>query len=83
VLEICEEVENSAEAEMIAARRLWNENKNAVSSKFNIVCVPDIFSGDIISLNGFRYFDGNYFVEIVDYDFTNGLLSNVSARKIL
>lgn len=72
VLHVKEQVENKAEAEKLAKKKLREANKEAVTGQFSTIGNTNFAAGQVLKMVNFGHFDGNYLATKVVHDFSAG-----------
>lgn len=72
VLHVKEQVENTAEAEKLAKKKLREANKEAVTGHFATIGNTNFAAGQVIRMVNFGHFDGNYLATKVTHDMSSG-----------
>ena len=72
VLCVKEQVENQAEAEKLAKKKLREANKEAVTGNFATVGDTNLAAGQVIAMKNFGKFDGNYLATKVSHEIASG-----------
>ncbi len=72
VLHVKDQVENQAEAEKLAKKKLREANKEAVTGNFVTVGNTNYAAGQVITMKNFGKFDGNYLATKVSHEIASG-----------
>lgn len=72
VLHVKEQVENQAEAEKLAKKKLREANKEAVTGNFATIGNTNFAAGQVITMKNFGKFDGNYLAVKVNHEIASG-----------
>ena len=83
VLIVREQVENQAEAERLAKKKLREANKEETTGHFTTIGNPDFAAGQVIELQKFGHFDGNYLVTKVIHEISGEYTTKVDIRRCL
>lgn len=70
VLHVKEQVENKAEAEKLAKKKLREANKEAVTGQFATIGNTNFAAGQVLKMVNFGHFDGNYLATKVVHSFS-------------
>lgn len=83
VLKINQKVENQAEAEKLAKKKLREKNKEEIKIQLTTVGRFEYLSGQVIELVGHGFYDGNYIIERATHKIGNGYEVSLEMRKCL
>jgi phage protein D len=86
VLHVKEQVENQAEAERLAKKKLREANKEAVTGNFSTIGNTNFAAGQVLKMVNFGHFDGNYLATKVVHEVAGGAGSyttKVDVRRCL
>lgn len=72
ILHIKNQVEDTAEAERLAKKKLREANKEAVTGNFATIGNTNIAAGQVITMKNFGKFDGNYLATKVVHEIAGG-----------
>lgn len=82
-MEVNEQVNDMAEAERLAKRRLRAANAREISFSCSLLGAPDIYGGAVVELVGFGAFDGRYIITRATHTLSDGLTTNLEGRRCL
>lgn len=82
-LEINEQVENVAEAERLARKKLRDKNKDEVTANFSLYGDLDFSAGLLIRLENFGRFDGKYIITKANHKLGGGYTTTLDLRRCL
>ena len=82
VLHVKEQVENQAEAERLAKKKLREANKEAVTGNFATIGNTNFAAGQVITMKNFGKFDGNYLATKVNHEIASGTGSYTTKVEI-
>ena len=83
VLFVREQVENTAEAERLAKKKLREANKEEVTGGFSTIGNTNFAAGTTLLLKNFGKFDGKYLVTKVSHSVTTSYTTSVDIRRCL
>ena len=83
VLFVREQVENTAEAERLAKKKLREANKEEVTGSFSTIGNTNFAAGTTLLLKNFGKFDGKYLVTKVSHSITTSYTTSVDIRRCL
>ena len=84
VLHVKEQVENQAEAEKLAKKKLREANKEAVTGNFATIGNTNLAAGQVITMKNFGKFDGNYLATKVSHEISgSSYTTKVDVRRCL
>lgn len=83
VLFVREQVENTAEAERLAKKKLREANKEEVTGSFSTIGNTNFAAGTTLLLKNFGKFDGKYLVTKVSHSVTTSYTTSVDIRRCL
>ena len=83
ILFVREQVENTAEAERLAKKKLREANKEEVTGRFSTVGNTNFSAGTTLMLKNFGKFDGRYLVTKVSHSVTTSYTMSVDIRRCL
>jgi phage protein D len=83
VLFVREQVENTAEAERLAKKKLREANKEEVTGNFSTIGNTNFAAGTTLLLKNFGKFDGKYIVTKVSHSVTTSYTTSVDIRRCL
>ena len=72
VLYVREQVENKAEAERLAKKKLREANRDETTGNFSTIGNPNFAAGQVINMQNFGHFDGRYLVTKVSHEIAGG-----------
>lgn len=82
-LKINQKVENQAEAEKLAKKKLREKNKEEIKVSMSLVGKFFYLSGNVIALADHGFYDGNYLIEKATHKVGDGYEVSVDLRKCL
>ena len=82
-LEIKEQVENIAEAERLAKKRLREKNCNEWTGSFTVVGNLNLVAAITVKLQGFGKYDGKYIITRASHTVGSGYQTSVELRRCL
>lgn len=82
-LEVNEQVNDTAEAERLAKKKLREKNKEAIQGNFTLYGDFMFASGMLIQLKNFGKFDGKYIVTKVNHNLGSGYTCSLDMRRCL
>lgn len=82
-LEVKEQVENLAEAERLAKKRLREKNKEETTGNLNMIGNFNLVAGSVVNVLGFGVFDGKYIITNAKHDVSNGYNTSIDIRRCL
>lgn len=82
-LEVNEQVENVAEAERLAKKKLREQNKDEVTASFSLYGDFNFAAGVLVELKNFGKFDGKYIITKAGHKLGGGYTSDLELRKCL
>jgi phage protein D len=84
-LKINERIEDPAEAQAVAQKRLREANKSELEVNFDLAGHPLLVAGSTVLAQGFGFFDGNYFIEKAVHSISRnqGYVTKISVRWTL
>lgn len=82
-LEVNEQVENVAEAERLAKKKLREQNKNEVTASFSLYGDFNFAAGVLVELKNFGKFDGKYIITKASHKLGGGYTTALDLRKCL
>lgn len=84
-MKVNERVESPAEAGQVAQKRLRKANKGEVEGDLDLAGHPLLVAGSTIAMQGFGFFDGNYFIEKATHSVSRsqGYTTKISIRWTL
>ena len=83
ILFIREQVENKAEAERLAKKKLREANKEEMTGYFSTIGNHNFAAGQVIEMKNFGHFDGKYLVTKVSHEITEEYTTKVDIRRCL
>ena len=83
ILIVREQVENAAEAERLAKKKLREANKEEMTGYFTTIGNHNIAAGQVIEMKNFGHFDGNYLVTKVSHEIREDYTTKVDIRRCL
>ena len=83
ILFVREQVENKAEAERLAKKKLREANKEEMTGYFTTIGNHNFAAGQVIELKNFGHFDGNYLVTKVSHDIKEDYTTKIDIRRCL
>ena len=83
ILFVREQVENTAEAEHLAKKKLREANKEEVTGNFSTIGNTNFAAGTTLMLKNFGKFDGKYLVTKVSHSVTTSYTTSVDIRRCL
>ncbi len=83
ILLVREQVENQAEAERLAKKKLREANKEEMTGEFTTVGNHNVAAGQVIELKNFGKFDGNYLVTKVNHEIREDYTTKIYVRRCL
>lgn len=83
ILFVREQVENTAEAERLAKKKLREANKEEVTGSFSTIGNTNFAAGTTLLLKNFGKFDGKYLVTKVSHSVTTSYTTSVDIRRCL
>lgn len=83
VLYVREQVEDTAEAERLAKKKLREANKEAVTGSFSTLGNTNFAAGTVLQLKNFGKFDGKYLMTKVEHSVTTSYTTTVEIRRCL
>lgn len=82
-LEINEQVENVAEAERLARKKLREKNKDEVTASFTMYGNLNFSAGLLVKLENFGKFDGKYIITKANHKLGGGYTTSLDLRRCL
>lgn len=82
-LQVKEQVENVADAERLAKKRLREKNRDEVTGSINLPGSFYLVAGITINLLGFGSYDGKYIITEAQHDAGNGYTTSINIRRCL
>ena len=82
-LEINEKVDSQADAERLAKKKLREKNKEEIKVSLTVLGDFLFLAGDVISLEGYGAFDGNYLIEKSSHNIGKGYDVNLELRRCI
>ena len=82
-LEINEKVENLAEAEKLAKKKLREKNKDEIQISLTIPGSFSFMASNTIELEGFHFYDGKYIITRSSHDIGSGYSTKVELRRCI
>ena len=83
ILFVREQVEDTAEAERLAKKKLREANKEEVTGSFSTIGNTNFAAGTTLLLKNFGKFDGKYLVTKVSHSVTTSYTTSVDIRRCL
>ena len=83
ILFVREQVEDTAEAERLAKKKLREANKEQVTGSFSTIGNTNFAAGTTLLLKNFGKFDGKYLVTKVSHSVTTSYTTSVDIRRCL
>ena len=83
VLYVREQVEDTAEAERLAKKKLRDANKETVTGSFSTLGNTNFAAGTVLLLKNFGKFDGKYLMTKVEHNVTTSYTTTVEIRRCL
>ena len=83
ILFVREQVDNTAEAERLAKKKLREANKEEVTGSFSTIGNTNFVAGTTLMLKNFGKFDGRYLVMKVSHSVTTSYTTSVDIRRCL
>lgn len=83
VLKVNQKVENQAEAEKLARKKLREKNKDEIKLQITTVGRFEYLSGNVIELRGHGFYDGRYVIERARHKVGDGYTCDLELRKCL
>ncbi|MEK4713478.1 phage late control D family protein [Sporosarcina sp. FSL K6-5500] len=82
-LKLNERAKSLAEAIRWAKKAVRNKNKQAKTGKLTLIGDTTLVQGMTINIEGFKAFDGKYFIESTSHVTNNGYVVSISIREVL
>lgn len=82
-IEINQRVENPAEAEKLAKRKLKEKNRDEITIRLNVIGDFALLAGNCIELKDYGFYDGKYLLKKVTHNVGSGYTCSVEAYKCL
>lgn len=82
-LEINEQVEDIAEAERLAKKKLREKNSSEVSVSLSMMGNIELLAGSTVNLKGFHAFDGKYIITKGSHSISSGYKLGLELRRCL
>lgn len=82
-LQVKEQVENVADAERLAKKRLREKNRDEVTGSINLPGSFYLVAGITINVLGFGAYDGKYIITEAQHDVGNGYTTSINIRRCL
>lgn len=83
ILFIREQVEDKAEAERLAKKKLREANKESVTGNFSTIGNHNFAAGQVLEMKNFGHFDGNYLVTKVSHEISTEYTTKIDIRRCL
>lgn len=83
ILQIKEQVENVAEAERLAKKRLREKNCSEVTGSVSLIGNFSLVAGVTVNIIGFGNYDGKYIITEAQHNIGNGYTMDISIRRCL
>lgn len=83
ILFVHEQVENQAEAERLAKKKLREANKDETTGYFTTIGNHNFAAGQVIEMKNFGHFDGKYLITKVSHEIREDYQTKVDIRRCL
>lgn len=82
-LQVNEQVENQADAEKIAKKKLREKNKDEITGSFSLPGSFALAASVVLNVLGFGVFDGKYIITNARHDVGSGYTTSIDIRRCL
>lgn len=83
ILYVRDQVENKAEAERLAKKKLREANKDEITGNFTTIGNHNFAAGQVINMQNFGHFDGRYLVTKVSHEIKEDYTTKIDIRRCL
>jgi phage protein D len=84
LLKINERVEDAEEGKILARKRLREKNLKENMASFTVVGDPKLVAGAVVTVSGYGFFDGNYYIETAKHAYSNsGYVVDIDCHKTM
>ncbi len=82
-LEVNEKIENEAEAERLAKKKLREKNQEEIAVSITMLGDFSLMASNTVTLSGFHRYDGKYLIVNSTHDIGSGYTTKIELRRVL